>query len=182
MEFIAHGWSNIDDQVLWAEVSSTWLGVKRKKLPGSKEVYKGSRRCMFTSNHTSMADIFIMDFICEGRCSYLARYGVIIFCPLPMIVTWFMNSIWFFKRGGRGDNLEPFFKMLDRNFNYFITARYHLVCFPEGHRSVKPYMLPLKEGMIRYAYERKILIQPITMVGVDNVMNEFTLRRSWGDK
>ena len=99
-----------------------------------------------------------------------------------MIVTIFMNSIWFFKRGGRGDDLEPFFKNLDKNFDWFLTARQHLSCFPEGHRSVKPYMLPLKEGMTRYAYERDLLVQPVILFGVENAMNEFTLRRSWSDK
>jgi hypothetical protein len=75
-----------------------------------------------------MADLFLMDIILEARGSYIARYGVIIFCPLPMIVTLFMNSIWFFKRGGRGDKLEPFFQFLDKNFNWFMTARYPLIC------------------------------------------------------
>jgi len=73
-----------------------------------------------------MADLFLLDVILKARTNYLARYGVILFCPLPMIVTLFMNSIWFFKRGGRGDQLEPFFQFLDRNFNFFMTARYHL--------------------------------------------------------
>ena len=137
---------------------------------------------MFVVNHTSMADLFLMDVLFEGRWSYLARYGVIIFWPLPMIVTLVMNSIWFFKRGGRGTDLEPFFRFLDGNFDWFQTARYHLLVFPEGHRSVKPYMMPLKEGMIRYAYERKILVQPVVIFGVENAMNEFTLRKEFGSK
>ena len=43
-------------------------------------------------------------------------------------------------------------------------------------------MLPLKEGMIRYAYERKLIVQPIVIFGVENAMNEFTLRREIGSK
>mmetsp|Transcript_17474 Transcript_17474/g.19644 ORF Transcript_17474/g.19644 Transcript_17474/m.19644 type:complete len:83 (-) Transcript_17474:468-716(-) len=81
---------------------------------------------MFIINHTSMADLFLLDIVLESRTSYLARFGVILFCPLPMIVTVFMNSIWFFKRGGRGGNLEPFFKFVDKNFDWFMTARVHL--------------------------------------------------------
>ena len=76
---LCHGWSDIDDQVLWANVASAWLGVSKKELPGSKKLYAGGRRCMFVKNHTSMADLFLMDVVLEGRCSYLARYGVIIF-------------------------------------------------------------------------------------------------------
>lgn len=177
-----HGWSDVDDQVLWAELAAEWLNINKKELPNSKPIYIGSRKWMFVTNHTSMADLFLMDVLLAGRWSYLARYGVIAFCPLPMIVTLVMNSIWFFKRGGRGNDLEPFFQFLDGNFNWFQTARYHLACFPEGHRAVKPYMLPLKEGMIRYAYERKLIVQPIVIFGVENAMNEFTFRREIGSK
>lgn len=37
-------------------------------------------------------------------------------------------------------------------------------------------MLPLKEGMIRYAYERGLMVQPIVMFGVENAMSEYTFR------
>lgn len=176
---LTQGFADVDDQVIWPEVCAEFLNVKKKELPGSKKLYKGNRRCMYLLNHTTMADLFLTDIILAARTSYLARYGVIIFCPLPMMVTLFMNSIWFFKRGGRGDDLEPFFQFLDRNFSFFMTARHHLCCFPEGHRSVKPYMLPLKTGMIRYAYEREILLQPIVAFGMESAMSEYTLRLDW---
>jgi hypothetical protein len=108
--------------------------------------------------------------------------GVIFYTPLPMLVTFFMNSIWFFKRGGRGELLEPFFQTCDKNFDFFMTARHHLACFPEGHRSIKPYMLPLKLGMTRYAYERNLMVQPLVAFGVEHVMNEFTLQLDWDPK
>ena len=38
-------------------------------------------------------------------------------------------------------------------------------------------MLPFKEGMIRYAYERNLLVQPIIMLGVEHAMSEYTFRR-----
>jgi len=177
----SHGFSDVDDQIIWSQVTQHWMKIKTKALPKTQKLHKGSRRCMFVINHTSMADLFLIDLFLRSRCNYLARYGVIMFCPFLSIVTVFMNSIWFFKRGGRGDDLEPFFQFLDRNFNWFMTARHHISCFPEGHRSVKPYMLPLKSGMIRYAYERGLLIQPLITFGVENAMNEFTLRKTWGE-
>ena len=134
---------------------------------------------MYVLNHTSMADLFLTDNILGPISSVLARYGVILFCPLPMIVTLFMNSVWFFKRGGRGENLEPFFQFLDRNFSFFMTARMHITWFPEGHRNNKPYVLPLKLGMLRYAYERELLVQPVVVFGIENVMSEFTFSIDW---
>eukprot|EP00344_Euplotes_crassus_P005092 CAMPEP_0196999038 /NCGR_PEP_ID=MMETSP1380-20130617/4295_1 /TAXON_ID=5936 /ORGANISM="Euplotes crassus, Strain CT5" /LENGTH=301 /DNA_ID=CAMNT_0042415825 /DNA_START=91 /DNA_END=996 /DNA_ORIENTATION=+ len=176
---LTHGFSDVDDQIIWSELSAEFLQVKKKELSGSKEIYKGSRKCMYLMNHSTMADLFLIDIILESRTSYLARYGVILFCPLPMMVTLFTNSIWFFKRGGRGEDLEPFFQFLDRNFNFLMTSRAHLGCFPEGHRSVKPYMLPLKTGMVRYAYERELLVQPIVAFGIENAMSEYTFRLDW---
>lgn len=43
-------------------------------------------------------------------------------------------------------------------------------------------MLPLKEGMIRYAYERNLVVQPVLAFGVENAMSEFTFRKNWSDK
>mmetsp|Transcript_16945 Transcript_16945/g.16614 ORF Transcript_16945/g.16614 Transcript_16945/m.16614 type:complete len:293 (+) Transcript_16945:59-937(+) len=176
---LTQGFADVDDQLIWPELCAEFLNVKKKELKGSKKIYKGNKKCLYLLNHTTMADLFLTGIMLEARINYLARYGVIFFCPLPMMATFFMNSIWFFKRGGRGEDLEPFFQFLDKNFNFFMTARAHLCCFPEGHRSVKPYMLPLKTGMIRYAYEREILVQPIVSFGMENAMSEYTLRLDW---
>lgn len=93
-----------------------------------------------------------------------------------------MHTVFLFKRGGRGDDLEPFFKELDANLSWFQTQRFHFGGFPEGHRSVKPYMLPLKEGMIRYAYERGLYVQPIIAFGAEQAMNEYTFRKDWSQE
>mmetsp|Transcript_13647 Transcript_13647/g.12108 ORF Transcript_13647/g.12108 Transcript_13647/m.12108 type:complete len:141 (-) Transcript_13647:53-475(-) len=42
-------------------------------------------------------------------------------------------------------------------------------------------MLPLKKGMIRYAYERELLIQPIVVFGMENAMSEYTLKMDWNN-
>jgi hypothetical protein len=39
-----HGFSDVDDQVLWAEVCSRLLSIEKKVLPGSKKLYSGPER------------------------------------------------------------------------------------------------------------------------------------------
>ena len=87
----------------------------------------------------------------------------------------FLNNLWLFRRGGRGDKLDEFFAWIDSNFNWFNTQRHHINIFPEGHRNRKPYCRQLKKGMIRYAYERKLLVQPLAYFGVEKVLDEYTL-------
>jgi hypothetical protein len=67
------------------------------------------------------------------------------------------NSIWYFVRGGRGENLEPyshnnndsFFKWIDNQFAAKTTARRSLIVYPEGHRNTTDNALDLKVGFIR---------------------------------
>ena len=63
--------------------------------------------------------------------------------------------------------------------NWFNTQRYHLNVFPEGHRNKKPYSLPLKRGMLTYAYLRKLLVQPVMTFGIERVFDENTFQKDY---
>ena len=43
-------------------------------------------------------------------------------------------------------------------------------------------MLPMKTGMLRYAYERELLVQPLVSFGIENAMSEYTFRIDWEQK
>lgn len=93
---IALAQSEVDGQHLWAELGFEWFEIKKKKLKGSKDIYKGDRKCMFISNHSSLADLCLVELILEGRWNNIARHMVILFIPIPSIVVVFLNTVWFF--------------------------------------------------------------------------------------
>ena len=92
--------------------------------------------------------------------------------PGTWLCTFLDNSVWYFIRGGRGDNLEPFFKWIDGNFNSRRTVRRSLIVYPEGHRNLTDKPLPLKRGFIRYAFERKNPVQIVMAFGLEDAINE----------
>ena len=71
---------------------------------------------------------------------------------------------------------RSFFKWLDSEFESKFTMKNGLIFYGEGHRNPRPDPLPLKKGMIRYSYERKIPIQMVMAFGVEDVMAEKELR------
>eukprot|EP00826_Nyctotherus_ovalis_P030032 TRINITY_DN2383_c0_g6_i1.p2 TRINITY_DN2383_c0_g6~~TRINITY_DN2383_c0_g6_i1.p2 ORF type:complete len:158 (+),score=0.93 TRINITY_DN2383_c0_g6_i1:511-984(+) len=100
-------------------------------------------------NHRSIADFFLHDCITGYRASHLSRMMVAVLLPGTWLCTFMDNSVWYFVRGGRGSNLEPFFKWIDDNFEARRTQRRSLIVYPEGHRNTKSHPLPLKKGFIR---------------------------------
>lgn len=179
MFILAFGQAEVDGQYHWVEMAAEWFNVTIKQLKISKEMYHGEKRCMFISNHSSLADLCLSDAFLASRCSNLARHMVVLFVPIPSLVVLFLNSIFFFRRGGRGDNLDGFFKWVDSQMNWFNTQRYHLNVFPEGHRNRKPYVIPLKTGMLKYAYTRKLVVQSLITFGVELVIDEYRFAKHW---
>ena len=84
-----------------------------------------------------------------------------------MAATWIRKSV---------SSTLSFFKWLDNQFDAPFTLKKGLIFYGEGHRNPSPDPLPLKKGMIRYSYERKIPIQMVMAFGVENVMLEKELR------
>jgi len=74
---------------------------------------------------------------------------VAIIFPGTWLLIFMENTVWYFIRGGRGDNLEPFFTWIDKNFSSIFTQRKSLIVFPEGHRNITNNPYPLKKGLIK---------------------------------
>lgn len=51
--------------------------------------------------------------------------------------------------------------------------------YPEGHRNLSPDPLPLRSGMLRYAYTRGLLVQIFIGHGYDRMLNQHSLTASW---
>ena len=169
--FVYHNPHNI-----WTNGALWVLGVRLQELPGSARVENKGRRTLYLFNHRSIFDFNVHDAICEYDANYLSSETVAYFLPTTYLLTRWMNSVFFFKRGGRGDQLHPFFLWLDGQFASSFTLKPGLIFYGEGHRNPRPDPLPLKRGMIRYSYERGIPLQMVMAFGVENVIAEKQLR------
>lgn len=49
-----------------------------------------------------------------------------------------------------------------------------------GHRNIKPDALPLKRGMLHYAYSRKMPVQVVITAGKENVLSEKAMSTGFG--
>jgi len=54
-----------------------------------------------------------------------------------------------------------------------------LLAFPEGKRTLTPYTLKLKRGMIGYAFTRKMQVQLISAFGAEHAINEFAFKKDF---
>lgn len=135
------------------------MNVKTQLLPGSHPLYATRQnKTILMLNHRSLADFFLHDCITDYQASHLSRMMVALLLPGTWLCTFMDNSVWYFVRGGRGKNLEPFFKWVDDNFEARRTFRRSLIVYPEGHRNSKDDPLPLKKGFIRVMKYNRISI------------------------
>lgn len=159
----------------WARFLLAFFGVKVLKK-GQKSLYRGEK-IVYLGNHRSWGDFFLDSYLCEGRGNFIARWMVFVAFPFVMVAPYCINSIIFFKRGYIA-NKDKFNKWLD--YKQKISPLEGMTVYPEGHRSVRPKSLPLKRGMLYYAYSRKLNCQIVLAHGKEDVLSEKTLHAGWG--
>jgi 1-acyl-sn-glycerol-3-phosphate acyltransferase len=171
-------WTKEDIQGHWTRHSTWSVGINLKKQPGSVAVLKG-RNVMMLGNHRNFCDFIMHDVITEHTSNFLSRALVGFVFPFMAFISYITDGVWYFVRG-QGKDLDEFFSWIDSKFALHKTGRTHLLVYPEGHRNLKKEPLPLRSGMIRYAFSRKLPLQMFMCSGYDNVMNEKKLSAEWG--
>ncbi|PSC70674.1 EF hand [Micractinium conductrix] len=132
---------------------------------------------MYLANHRSWADFFLDLLFLEGRPCTLSRLGVLLLFPVTMLSGVALRSVILFHRGPIADK-KRFNSWLDRKLQE--TSYQGLLVYPEGHRSTAGQSLPLKRGMLHYAYERKMPIQIVVSCNKDAVIAEKQLTARFG--
>eukprot|EP00878_Enallax_costatus_P004214 GHUV01004444.1.p1 GENE.GHUV01004444.1~~GHUV01004444.1.p1 ORF type:complete len:357 (+),score=80.43 GHUV01004444.1:59-1129(+) len=158
---------NRGDAYQWCHFLVCILRVKFRKL-GKSSVYRGGP-CMYLSNHRSWADFYIDAYLTEGRGQMMSRMAVLYVFPMFMIPISLVRGCICFKRGSIADK-QKFNSWIDRCIED--SPLPGLCLFPEGHRSQLPRSLPLKRGMLHYAYSRKMPVQIVMTAHKEHVMDE----------
>ncbi|GLI65906.1 hypothetical protein VaNZ11_009553 [Volvox africanus] len=164
-----------NDMLDWAKALVAFFRVTVLKQ-GEMTLYRGGR-CLYLCNHRSWADFFIDTYLTEGRAALMSRWLVYFVFPVFCTSVIILRGIVLFKRGHIA-NKEAFNAWLDATLARSTVPG--LLVYPEGHRSLKPTSLPLKRGMLHFAYNRKLPVQVIVTRGKEEVLSEKTLSARWG--
>lgn len=133
--------------------------------------------CLYLANHRSWADFFLDVVATDGRAQMLSRAAVAVAFPAFMLAVCVIRSVILFRR----DNVKDF-----DAFNRMIEARMRaspvdgLIVYPEGHRSTRAKPLPLKKGMLQFAWSRSMPVQVVASSGKEGVISEKANSARWG--
>ncbi|KAG2489453.1 hypothetical protein HYH03_012089 [Edaphochlamys debaryana] len=163
-----------NDMLDWGRGLVNFFAVTIYKV-GDGSLYKGGS-CLYLCNHRSWADFFIDIYITEGRGAMMSRWLVFFVFPIFCSAVVTLKGIILFKRGTIADK-EKFNAWLDATLASSPVPG--MLVYPEGHRSIKPHSLPLKRGMLHYAFSRKLPVQVIITRGKDDVLSEKTMAVHW---
>jgi 1-acyl-sn-glycerol-3-phosphate acyltransferase len=133
----------------------------------SRRLYTG--KCMYLCNHRSWADFMVDQYVTQGRTLFMSRWAVAYVFPLFMVPMWFVRAVLLFKRGSIADKVA-FNGWIDQEWEK--STQTALGVYPEGHRSTTGESLPLKRGMLHYAYDRKIPVQIVIGGNKESILSE----------
>lgn len=151
------------------------LAVRMFVLPGPTLLK--NEACLYLANHRSWADFFLDVVATDGRAQMLSRAAVAVAFPAFMLAVCVIRSVILFRR----DNVKDF-----NAFNQMIESKIKaspvdgLIVYPEGHRSTSPKPLPLKKGMLQFAWSRSMPVQVVASSGKEGVISEKASSARWG--
>ncbi|KAK9849391.1 hypothetical protein WJX84_009763 [Apatococcus fuscideae] len=123
--------------------------------------------------------LFIDVVLSEGNAQMLSRMAVYYVFPMFMISVRAAKGVILFKRGRQHDK-DAFNRMVDKKMAR--SPLEGLIIYPEGHRSTKQDSLPLKRGMLHYAFSRKLPMQIIMSSNKEAVLSEKKQSAHFGQK
>jgi len=89
--------------------------------------------------------------------------------PVSSLYAWMSHSTWFFNRK-RGIDRAAFAKFMEDE--WVKRKTFGMIAYPEGTRSQASEPLPLKTGVLQFAYEYKHPVQCVITAGKETVCNE----------
>lgn len=173
-------WTVKDPQTRWTTHTTWFLGVRLVEISGSVPT-PSDRSVMLLGNHRNIGDFVIHDVITKHTANYLSRALVGFAFPFMGIVSYMTGRCWYFVRGQSTKDLDQFYVWLDEKFAWKDNLRKNLIVYPEGHRNLKKDPLPLRTGMLRYAFTRKLPVQIFMCHGYDEVLNEKRFTSNFGN-
>lgn len=164
-----------DDMFQWARFLVHFFRAD-VELVGECGLHRSTAPIIYLHNHRSWADFFLDVYVTEGRAAPLARWAVFPVLPLVLASGRLLRGVLFFNRTRVADKAA---------FNAWLEARVRsafvsgVIVYPEGHRSLAPQGLPLKRGMLHFAFERRWPLQIVITSHKEDVLSEKRLEAHW---
>lgn len=155
-----------NDIFAWAD-GMRWLFRLRILKIGDQPLYRG--KCVYLFNHRSWADFIVDQWVTEGRSLFMGRWAVAAVFPTFLMSMLATRSVILFKRGSIADK-DRFNKWIDRQLEE--SPQHALSVYPEGHRSTHGESLPLKRGMLHYAFRRRLPVQIVIGANKEAILSE----------
>jgi 1-acyl-sn-glycerol-3-phosphate acyltransferase len=147
------------------------FGVRFRFLNKKQQSELFNHTCILLSNHRSWADFFICCLTTNsGRSGYISRASVGFLLPIVFLWEAFVqrNAI-VFNRGKKTGKVKS---RLFTKVAAFLRRGGLLLVFPEGHRYLGEGTLPLKRGIIKWAYSNQQPCAVVLHYGNEHVLNE----------
>eukprot|EP00890_Picochlorum_soloecismus_P005281 jgi/Picsp_1/5754/NSC_03113-R1_1-acyl-sn-glycerol-3-phosphate acyltransferase len=171
-------WVNLfgkrNDVLGWAKGMKAIYRFRVLKV-GDRDLYRG--KAIYLCNHRSWADFMVDQYVTEGRTLFMSRWAVAYVFPLFMIPMWIVRAVLIFKRGAVANKVK-FNKWIDEQWEK--STQTALGVYPEGHRSTDGKSLPLKRGMLHYAFDRQIPVQIVIGGNKEAILSEKKLNVGFG--
>mmetsp|Transcript_16008 Transcript_16008/g.41568 ORF Transcript_16008/g.41568 Transcript_16008/m.41568 type:complete len:330 (+) Transcript_16008:24-1013(+) len=166
-----------NDMFQWSKFMLHFMHT-RVKIAGTQRIASSDGKpMMYLANHRSWADFFIDVYILGGRTLIMSRMAVLFAFPVFMAGVIILKGVLLFRRDLVRDK-EKFNSWLDEEIQQSLLNA--MLVYPEGHRNIKPDALPLKRGMLHYAYSRKMPVQVVITAGKENVLSEKAMSTGFG--
>ncbi|KAI8109632.1 hypothetical protein M9434_000914 [Picochlorum sp. BPE23] len=159
-------WRKRNDVLGWSKGMKSIYRFKVLKV-GKRDLYRD--KVVYLCNHRSWADFMVDQYVTEGRTLFMSRWAVAYVFPLFMIPMWFVRAVLIFRRGSIANKVK-FNNWIDDEWGK--STQTALGVYPEGHRSTNGESLPLKRGMLHYAYDRKIPVQIVIGGNKEAILSE----------
>ena len=156
---------------IFAKSLSYYFDLSFYRHKQSHQVYTGKRKSLQFCNHVSWADFFIDDIVTGSSFTYLSSKLVSLgIGPFLVLFGFFCNKILFFSK--KKGSHEGLFKFLKKYLQY--TQGF--IVYPEATHNKTENPLPLKNGLIQFAYHNRCLIQIVISHNKNNLVNKKELK------
>jgi hypothetical protein len=96
-------WTMDKPQDHWEQHCAWVCGLKLQQHEASVPM---ASNVMIASNHRNITDYFVQHCICKHSTNTLSRAGVGLAFPLAYLITTFLGTVWYFRRGNTREHIE----------------------------------------------------------------------------
>lgn len=168
----------------WFFVKTLWLRLRGKRGPTHQDFVEELMKflgpeileispapteegCMVLTNHVNWSD-FVIDICLVPKGVYVSRNILkYLFFPGSIFRDWLYGDVVFFKRGWQASKARLYRDVAEK-----VAEGRSVIVYPEGTRNPRAEQLPLKLGLVKLAYERKLPVYVSMTSGKADICDE----------